>query len=105
MSVRPSKLVGRVEEAVLFVFLRIEQEWLSVRMIYRDLENLKLSSLYAVLGRLKRDGLLTSRIEIPRGKKGSRSMEVFQLTNKGLGMIVSVSEYNKHIRRDILSDN
>lgn len=105
MSVRPSKLVGRVEEAVLFVFLRLDQEWLSVRMIFEDLENLKLSSLYAVLGRLKRDGLLTSRIEGATGKKGMRSMEVFQLTNEGLGMIVLVSEYNKYIRRGILSGN
>lgn len=102
MNVRPSELVGRFEEAVLFVFLRLEREWLSVRMISRNLGGVRWRLIYRVLRKLERAGLLVSRTECSMmRKKGARSGDMFQMTIEGFGMVVSIDEYNARIRRGI----
>lgn len=102
MNIKPSDLVGRLGEAVLYVLWRAQRDgkqWVSVREILQDLGNVKLSSLYITLDRLEVDGFVSSHVEGPTGKPGGRSMKMFQVSLKGLKMLISINSYNEEIRR------
>ena len=94
-------LVGRTEEAVLFSFLRLsgsgdEKKWLSACEMASDLNCFK-GRLYPILRRLRRKKLIRVRSEC-LGKRGSREMKTFQITEYGLAMLKCVNDHNASIR-------
>lgn len=99
MEICSHHMVGRLGEAILLVFLRNKNEWLSATEI-RDALNpdgVESNVLYPALWTLRDGGFLECSIEAIG--VGTRVRAMFRITSRGRQMIALIDAYNKHIRR------
>lgn len=84
----PRDLLTGFELMILLAILRIGEDAYGVQ-IAREIEvtggrRALLGAVYAALGRLERNGLVTSTIGAPTRERGGRAKRFFRVTGRGL---------------------
>lgn len=99
------KLLSRIEEIILLAIWRLDQTayGMAIReeVIKATGKKWLLGAIYAPLGRLQKNGYVTSAKGEPSPERGGRAKVYYCLTKKGKEALIEVYRVNTRIWRDI----
>jgi DNA-binding PadR family transcriptional regulator len=99
------KLLSRIEEIILLAIWRLDERayGMTIReeVIKATGKKWLLGAIYAPLGRLQKNGYVTSEKGEPSPERGGRAKVFYRLTRKGKEALVEIHRVNTRIWRDI----
>lgn len=99
------KLLSRIEEIILLAILRLGEDayGMTIReeVIAATGKKWLLGAIYGPLGRLHKNGYVTTVRGIPTPERGGRSKVYYRLTQEGIAALEEIHRVNTYIWREI----